>query len=54
MSQQTPAGTAAWGLQDLSIHITAFHNTVIYVHNHTRNFVMSRVRARVNADFAGK
>ena len=35
-----------------AVHVTAFHNTIFYVCNATRGWVMSRVRARVNADFA--
>jgi hypothetical protein len=43
--------TAAWGLEDLTIFITAYHNTVIAVALSTNGFTMRRVRARVNAFF---
>ena len=52
-AQAAALGGAAWGLSDLELHVTAFHRTVIYVSNHSRGFSMARVRARVNADFAG-
>lgn len=40
---------AAWGLSDLTIYVTAFHNSVLWVSNNTNGFTMRRVRARANA-----
>lgn len=40
---------SSWGLQDLSVFASAFHNIIIGVPNTTVGFLMRRVRTRVNA-----
>eukprot|EP00039_Didymoeca_costata_P032877 m.39678 g.39678 ORF g.39678 m.39678 type:complete len:881 (-) comp9581_c0_seq2:341-2983(-) len=40
-----------WGLEDFTFYVTAFHSTVIEVHNKTDGFRMTGVRGRVNAFF---
>ena len=42
------AGLASWGLADLSVFITAFHNDVVSVSNASDGFVLARTRFRVN------
>ena len=46
-----PPSPTAWGLTDLAVFVSAFHNTVIDVPNVTDGFVLRRVRTRVNAFF---
>lgn len=42
---------SAWGLSDLAIFVSAFHNYIVSVDNTTDGFVMQRVRVRANAWF---
>ncbi len=41
-------GRASWGVSGFTMYITAFHNTVFYVSNHTDGFVMTSMRLRLN------
>ena len=43
------ARLASWGITDLSVFITAFHNDIVRVSNHSDGFTMTRVRVRANA-----
>eukprot|EP00041_Stephanoeca_diplocostata_P021865 m.516564 g.516564 ORF g.516564 m.516564 type:complete len:884 (+) comp21929_c0_seq8:155-2806(+) len=38
-----------WGIEDMTIFVTAYHNYVVHVDNRTDGFHMQRVRTRVNA-----
>lgn len=46
-----PPSATAWGISDLTIFVSAYHNIVIDVANTTDGFFMRRVRTRVNAFF---
>jgi hypothetical protein len=50
IGSRAPSPTA-WGLADLTVFISAYHNIVIDVANVTDGFIMRRVRTRVNAFF---
>ena len=42
------SGHASWGLSDLTIYLTAFHNEVIVISNHSDGFILTRTRIRAN------
>jgi hypothetical protein len=46
-------GTGGWAVSDLTLYVTAFHNTMFYVSNRTVGFEMQRVRATANSFFGG-
>lgn len=49
MGEASPGeGKASWGVSGLTLYITAFHNTVLYVSNHTDGFVLQGARLRLN------
>ena len=46
-------GSGGWAISDLTIYMTAFHNTMFYVSGHTHGFEMQRVRVTLNSFFGG-
>jgi hypothetical protein len=50
-SAASPAG-APWGVRDLSLFVTGFHNYVVFASNWSAGFVFDRVTVRANAYFA--
>jgi hypothetical protein len=47
-SSPAGSGLASWGLANLTVYITAFHNEVIVASNRTDGFLMSGMRIRAN------
>lgn len=48
---QNGSATGSWGVQDLTLFVSGFHNIVFDANNVTDGFFLRRVRTRVNAFF---
>lgn len=48
---QNGSATGSWGVQDLSLYVSGFHNIIFDANNCTDGFYLRRVRTRANAFF---
>ncbi len=48
---QNGTATGSWGVQDLSVYVSGFHNIIFDASNTTNGFFLRRVRVRANAFF---